>query len=356
MTVKDAKLTLEASVSIHWVETVIRTAASLGSDRKALLAEAGLSAQSLTQARWPIDDITRLWHAAERCTGDNAFGLKTGINVRPANVDVLGLVMQSAATLREAIAVVQKYQTLISDGGSFQLLPAGKSSWLIYHPQQGKLAFSPHQIEAVLSAVVALASSITGRRLTPQQVQLSQPAIGSPRNYRACFGCSVTFNQAFSGLLVTNHLLDTPLPQADSQLAKFHERYSNERLVSLRQRHNTADDVRQWIRTQLGPDVPTREEAATRLGISGRTLARRLKIQRCTFHGLLDEVRHELALEGLNEPHRPLADIAQSLGYAELSPFYRAFRRWEGVAPGEWRRQLGHAPIISVNALTPPTG
>ena len=115
------------------------------------LAAAGIRPDELDAARWPIDHITRLWRAAARLTQDASFGLHAGARVAPASFNVVSFIFQSAATLRQALQVVQKYQSLISDGGRFQLLGGPEASWLVYHPRQGELAFSPHQLEAVLA-------------------------------------------------------------------------------------------------------------------------------------------------------------------------------------------------------------
>jgi hypothetical protein len=160
-------LTLEATVSMGWVNTVIAAAQRLAVTPNALLAAAGIPAKALTWERWPIDYITRLWRAAEDCTGDPGFGLKVGASVSPASINVVGFTLQSAATLREAIVLVQKYQRLISDGGRFQMLTGSTTTWLVYHPRQGELAFSPHQIEAVLSAVMSIAGWVTGKNVAP---------------------------------------------------------------------------------------------------------------------------------------------------------------------------------------------
>ena len=89
----------------------------------------------------------------------------------------------------------------------------------------------------------------------------------------------------------------------------------------------------------MGPKVPRRAQAAQALGISERTLARRLREHEQTFDKLLDDVRRELALQAVSDSERSLVDIAQSLGFAESSTFYRAFRRWTGLPPARWRRQ-----------------
>jgi len=336
-------LTLKATVSMGWGRTVIETARQLGVDLGALLQAAGIPAADLQAERWPIDHITRLWHAAQACTGDPGFGLKVGAGVSPASINVVGFALQSAATLREAIVMVQKYQRLISDGGRFQMLTGQTTTWLVYHPQQGRLAFSPCQIEAVLSSVVRLAGWITGAAFRPVRVQFSQAQLGPAQDYRRVFGCPVDFEQALSGLLVDNAVLDRPLPQADAQLAQVHEQYTATRLAALAIDSVSAPDVLQWLRLQLGPQVPRRAQAAQELGVSERTLARRLGEQGQTFEGLLDEARRELALQAVADPRQALLDIAQSLGFAEASTFYRAFCRWTGMPPVRWRRQRQQA-------------
>src|SRR3990167_938969 len=156
---------------MSWVNTVIAAAARLGVGQTALLSAAGIPLASMARERWPIDDITRLWRAAERCTGDASFGLKAGALVGPASLNVVSFLLQSSPTLREALAQLQKYQRLISDGGRVQILAGDNASWLVYHPRQGELAFSPHQIEAVLAAVVTFAGWVTGMALRPRRVQ-----------------------------------------------------------------------------------------------------------------------------------------------------------------------------------------
>ena len=226
-------MTSQANVSLSWVRTVLGEAQRQGIEETTLLRAAGIQPQELERERWPIDHITRLWRAAARLTQDAGFGLKAGTVVGPASFNVVGFIVQSAATLRQALAVVQKYQTLISDGGRFQLLAGAQASWLVYHPRQGDLAFSPHQIEAVLAAVVSASRWITPQPLKPTLVRFSHEAVGPLTGYREAFGCPIEFNQAYSGLLIDNVVLDLPLPQANAQLARLHEQYAAAQLQTL---------------------------------------------------------------------------------------------------------------------------
>ena len=336
-------MTLEATVSIGWVNTVIGAAERLSVDTDTLLAEADIPVSACELERWPIDDITRLWHAAERCTGDPGFGLKVGAEFTPMSISGVGFALQSAATLREAIAMVQRFQRLISDGGRFQIVAGNAATWLVYHPRQGKLAFSPHQIEAVLASVVGFASWVTGTRMQPARVQFSQPRLGPAQGYQTVFNCPVEFEQAFSGVLIENTVLDQPLPQADPQLAQVHERYTSARLEALTMNSASVAELQRWLAARVGPMLPRRADAAEVLGISERTLARRLRDQGQTFDGLLDEVRRQKALQAVAETSAALPEIAESLGFAEVSTFYRAFKRWTGSPPVRWRKHLGRS-------------
>ena len=330
-------MTLQASVSMSWVNTVLAAAERAGVPRERLLAQAGIAPAELAHERWPIDHITRLWRAAAHCTQDAGFGLKAGAMVGPGSFNVVSYLLQSAPSLRGAIGVVQQYQRLISDGGRFQVIVGAQAGWVVYHPRQGALAFSPHQIEAVLAAVVAFSRWVTGRAVRPLQVQFSQPRVGPLAGYREAFGCPVAFEQAFSGVLLDNALLDAPLPQADAQLARLHHQYAAQRLAVLSQGGALAQELRAWIAAALQGRVPTRAEAAQAMGLSERTLARRMRAQQLSFSALLDAVRREAALQALAESGRPLAEICQALGYAEPSVFWRAFRRWTGCTPAQWR-------------------
>lgn len=328
---------------MSWVRTVLGEAQRQGIEETTLLRAAGIQPQELERERWPIDHITRLWRAAARLTQDAGFGLKAGTVVGPASFNVVGFIVQSAATLRQALAVVQKYQTLISDGGRFQLLAGAQASWLVYHPRQGDLAFSPHQIEAVLAAVVSASRWITPQPLKPTLVRFSHEAVGPLTGYREAFGCPIEFNQAYSGLLIDNVVLDLPLPQANAQLARLHEQYAAAQLQTLAQQQGLDETVRNWVRTQMaarpGPPAPSRTEAAAAFGLHERTLARRLQACGTHYADLLDAVRRDLALQQVGDTDLPLREVAHALGFADISPFYRAFERWTGMPPARWRAE-----------------
>ncbi len=332
-------LTAQPTVSMSWVNTLLCAAERHGVDQAKLLARAGVAATQLSLERLPIDDITHLWRAAAELTRDPGFGLKAGSLVGPASFNVVSFIFQSCATLREAITLVQKFQRLISDGGRFQLIGERGASWLIYHPQQGELAFSPHQIEAVLAAVVSFSGWVSGHALVPRKVQFSHDQLGPLTDYLKVFQSAVDFNQAFSGLLLDNLVLDQALPQADVQLAAMHRAYAAERLAALSQASDFLVLLRQWLAASLDGGVPTREAAASHFGISDRVFARRLQGLGMSYSDAVDALRQDQARAAVSQSGVAFVEIASSLGFSQASAFNRAFKRWTGCSPGQWREQ-----------------
>ena len=336
-------MTLEArvtsTVAMSWVNIVLRAAERYGVDRSRLLTSAGLALPQLDEERWPIDHITRLWRAAATLTQDPEFGLKAGSQAGPASFNVVSFIFQTSYCLREAMGLLQKFQRLISDGGRFQLIDSGAKSWVIYHPRQGELAFSPHQIEAVLAALTCFSRWVSNTPFIPNQVQFSHGQLGTLAGYQKIFQTEVNFNQAFSGLELDNALLDYPLPQADAQLAAMHREVAIARLEALSDVADFATQVQQWLGAQLVHGVPERESAAQNFALSDRVFSRRLQKHGMNYSDLVDQVRKDLACEAVSRSERSFADIAQSLGFSEASAFNRAFKRWVGYSPGEWRNR-----------------
>lgn len=330
--------TLEPSVAMSWVNTVVAAAERQGLARELLLGRAGLPPGCLDEPRWPIDDITRLWRAAADLTADPSFGLNAGRTVGPGSFNVVSFILLSSATLRTGLGVLQQYQRLISDGGRFQILSGERQSWVVYHPQQGSLAFSPHQVEAVLAATVTFSRWVTGRALQPARAQFSHRQIGPLSAYTEALAAPVQFEQAFNGLLLDNAVLDAPLPQADAELASLHRARASALLSALSEPVPLRRQVEQWLAGALDGNVPGRAAAARQFGLGERTFARRLRAEGVHYADLVDSARRALACTAVADGGEPFARIGRRLGFSEASAFNRAFRRWTGRSPGDWQR------------------
>lgn len=135
--------------------------------------------------------------------------------------------------------------------------------------------------------------------------------------------------------------LSKPLLGADPALGRVLERYADRVLLSKPSVEEAlVDRVRRLLFTELRGEAPQAADVARRLGMSERTLSRRLKEEGVTFAALLDSVRHEMATRRLGAPDGNPAEVAFCLGFSDVSTFYRAFRRWTGTTPAQFRRSV----------------
>jgi AraC-like DNA-binding protein len=239
--------------------------------------------------------------------------------------------------LGDAIEKILKYQRLISDGGSFSLATEdiGKTA-LVYTPTVND--FSYHQIDAVLVAVLSFARWLLGREIKPLGLSLAHAEQGGLKQYKTFFGCEVTLNQPQNSILFSSQLLQEALPGFDQGLATVHEQMADTQLQRLIEPDIIAR-VQERFSLVAHANI-SRDGIAAQLAMSGRSLQRKLQEQGSSFQKLHDEYRHQQSLQLLANKDLSLLDISLQLGFSESSTFYRAFKRWQNVTPGEYRQQL----------------
>jgi AraC-like DNA-binding protein len=177
---------------------------------------------------------------------------------------------------------------------------------------------------------------LCGRRWAPRLVYLNIPAPADLRPYQEYFRAPLAFDQGINGLTFADDVLDWPVESSLSSL-------SSEMRVALSA--DRVDDLQGQVRALISSLlVSGRGNAATiaaALGMSERSLQRKLGKQDTSFRELQEQVRQSLAINYLREMQFRLTDVAEMLGYAELSVFSRSFRRWFGMSPKQWRKERG---------------
>ncbi len=334
------------TVSLLWVRGVLQAASLQGLDETEILTNAGLTSECLTplnsngqanSGRISLDDTLALWRSVEQLSADPLFGFHMGKSLKPAHFQLLAFTMLSSPTLGDAIEKILKYQRLISDGGSFSLvtLDLDKTA-MIYTPAAQN--FSYHQIDAVLVAVLSFARWLLGREIKPLELSLSHSEFGGIEQYQAFFGCELALNQPHNRIVFSSQLLREALPGFDQGLANVHEKMADTQL----QRLIEPDIIGrvQDLFSSLSHDSISRDNVAAQLAMSGRSLQRKLQEQGSSFQKLHDAYRHQQSLLLLADTDLSLLDISLQLGFSESSTFYRAFKRWQDVTPGEYRQQL----------------
>ena len=187
-----------------------------------------------------------------------------------------------------------------------------------------------------LCAAVVAFREILGMPFLPEQVCLSHDGHGRQATYREYFGCGVEFSATCGKLVFSSDVLDKPLPQSDPSASGHFQQQCQMLIAKLTTQGRFVDDVRRLMLARPGffPDI---DYVAEKLGMSSRTLRRRLKEEGASFRELLDEVRYGLAREYLETTRLPMEEIATLLGFTESGNFSHAFRRWSGGSPRDWR-------------------
>ena len=272
-------------------------------------------------------------------TGEPAFGIKHASLPAPPMFELADYLARASATLGDAYHNVLRFQSLLHDGVGCDLRLDGAVARFRHHLTPG-IRISRHAVELALATVVMRGRSLTGKDWAPRAVSLRTPEPIDPRPYRALFRCDISFEQATSEVAFDRALLDEPLLAADPGLYKILEQTAEARLAARSSEHSFLDEVKREVCRQLRGDLPKVDKVARRLSMSARTLHHRLRTEGRTWQEVVDDVRLEMATTYLGDPGIKGIEVGFLLGFSDASAFYRAFRRWTGLTPIEFRERL----------------
>jgi AraC-like DNA-binding protein len=340
----DTPTPLAGSVSVAYLQGLLDYLGHQGIATEPLLAAVQLSPALLTQRdqRVAASVYLELMTRGAALNGDEFFGLHLGEAVRPGYYGVLGYLLMSCATLGDALHRQARYATLVGSLGHVDLAdepareglePQVAHSWQPLLPQHQRPLS-----EETLAGWTTFGHWITGLDIPPTEVRFQHPEPADTTEYQRIFRCPVLFSQADNALIFPKRLLLAPLGQADAQVRQMFDGYADRLLSELRQGQHVLDRARLELAKQLADEGPDLERLAQVLALSPRTLQRRLRETGLSFSQLVDETRQQLVLQYLRDPTLELADIAFFVGFSEAGSLARAFRRWTGQSPAEYRR------------------
>ncbi|WXL25556.1 AraC family transcriptional regulator [Ectopseudomonas mendocina] len=342
----EQSLNLSSSVSVAYVQGLLDYLGRRGLDMTELLQQVRLNPHILTQRDQRIAASTylELLELGRKLTGDDSLGLHVGESVRPGYYGVLGYLIMSCATLADALHRQARYASLVGNLGRVDLAdePPREGweahvvhSWVPYSTQQQR-----QLSEETLAGWVTFGRWISGLDIPPSEVRFQHAAPPDTSEHARIFRCPVLFGQADNALVFPKRLLPTPLGQADAQLRLMLDAYAERLLAESQQGHSVLDRARMELFRLLPESGADLQQIAEKLAMSPRTLQRRLSEAGMSFNQLVDDTRQQLVLHYLRDPALELTEIAFLVGFSESGSLARAFRRWTGQTPGEYRRQL----------------
>ncbi len=344
---------MKRTSSLTWVRGVCDMFASQGIDVPALFTDAGLDRALLLDpgTRFCADDVSRLWELAVQRSGNPALGMDRQLTERFVNFDMTGYVMLASPTLKAGLECFSKYLAVISDAATFSLQIEGRNAWLTLGHIGNTRPVPRQRQEYGLLALLTLCRWVTRRELQALQAEstFAEPVSRAP--YQTALACPLRFGCDNTRLLLSVEDLLSPLPSSDPAMFAMHQRVIESRLQSLGSA-GTSRRVTEEIIGRLHLGEPRREDIAAGLAMADRTLQRRLHEEHTSFAQLLDDARCDLARKYLAEQRYSLSQVADLLGFADQNNFFRAARRWFGMPPGEYRRQVLQLVESSTTAAT----
>lgn len=315
-----------------------------GVEARGLLAAAGVACERLEDPgqRFGVDEVSRLWEQAVRLSANPALGLDRTLALRYANLDLIAFSMLSCAHLRGALEKLSNHLALVSDAASFALeAGAPGTTWLVLGGL-GNTAPVPRQRYAYgLLTLLGVCDWLTRRAVAPLAVECRFASPPEIARYREVFGDGVRFARPENRILLRDADLQAPIASHNARMLAMHEAVLQAHLQRLGAATVSAR-VCALLARQLHQGEPRREQIARSLALSDRTLQRRLAAENTSFAALLDATRRELACKYLSEELRSLDDVAELLGFHDLSNFFRACRRWFNEPPAQYRQRLLH--------------
>jgi len=302
-----------------------------------LLAAHGLSRAQLADpyAPIPLNHYVALFETAALALGDPAIGLKLGLAVRPADLGPLGLLFTAAPTPRAAVARFSELLAVLQGSSQAALQRKGEFTAWTYRIDDPGIWPRRQDAEFSAAAIYGLLRAAGPLRVT--EVQFEHEAASAM--HQRVFNAPVRFGQPANRLIFANAELDRKLPSADPGLALVLERHVADLMREPEEEVDLVQAVRRCIGTQLGEQKITIETLAAALGVSPRTLQRRLGDAGTSVRQLLREHRLAMADLRMNSSTLPQSAIAEALGYADGTAFWRAFKSWTNTTPTAYRKR-----------------
>lgn len=308
-----------------------------GGDPERVAAVAGVDLKQLEIPTDPVDlrGYCGLFEEAARQTGEDNFGLWYGQQFEPHMLGLIGFIALASPTLGEAVKNLAHYFPLHQSGTRTRLFTHDGLLHLEYQILDGRIVNRRQDAELTMGMFANLFRHCLGRNWVPEEVHLEHAAPQAPEEHEHAFHAPIFFGRGSNRLVFRNDQLERPMPGADPQLLSL----LRATLTRVAQTTQLAfkDRLTGEIRMHLAAGEVKFTDIAAALRMSQSALLRRLEDENIGFAKLVEQVRREQARAYLAQRHIAVSEIALLLGYSEISAFSRAFKRWEGVSPNQYR-------------------
>jgi AraC-like DNA-binding protein len=330
---------MHASSISSWALLVAKALEAQGHDSESLFRRAGLDPAKLKDpdARYPVEGMFRLWRLAAEATGDAYFGLKAAGFWHPTTLNALGYSWMASDSLRDAIARMTRYGRIATTAAEMKLEELDDRFVFRMEPLIAVSNVPYEAVDAVLATFVRMCRMSYGEDFDPLRVVTQRPEFDDPTPYEEYFRAPIEYSAPDNLLYFSKESLEAHLPTANPRLARINDQVITEYLARF-DKSSTAIRVRAKLIDLLSAGNVTQQDVADSLHMSLRTLQRKLAEENTSYKEILDESRRELANQYLRQGCLSVSEVTYLLGFSEPSNFARAFKRWNGCTPSEFRK------------------
>ena len=290
--------------------------------------------------RVTLEEFDDLHEHALDLTGDPDLGLRLGEQASPSTYSLVAYLFVHARTLRDGIEALGRYHRLLADSPALKLVEAGAEATLLYEVAPGSARCRRLRAEVALAGFYRMIRYFA-RNGRPTMVAFEHPAPARRDEYDRIFEGTARFEQSFSGVVFDRALLSVQSSNCDADLHAALEHQAERRLSRLDRNATYAERVREAL-TERGAMARTDMGSVARaLGLSIRSLRRRLSEEGASYYAILDAALAAQAKQLLADEARSIQETAYYMGFAEPSAFHRAFKRWTGTTPTAFRMAHG---------------
>jgi len=326
------------------IRDMLYAAATYGEAYDTLREMAGFTQEEISDSGRMVEwqKAARLYDLLADITQNEQIGLFMGGDVPIAMTGMVGFMMQASKNLEEAIQVYCQYGHMVcpmiaydyKTKGKFAIIELHQNAlWKTTYPRNARIA-----IDFVLASTVNFIKALSGKSIYPQAVEVEY-AKSAVTTYYDVLHCQVLFNAPLHRMIFLAEDVQTPVLTSDVSLFEmFHSILGQKK--SLAVQASCRDAVRHLLLMQFKGQIPTIEEAAAGLDMTVRTLQRKLTEEQTSFREIAGAVKKELALHLMKSRAGTITEVAEVLGYNDLSAFRRAFKLWTKATPKEVKKQL----------------
>jgi AraC-like DNA-binding protein len=328
------------TIAICFVAAALQSVRARRLDADALLKQVGLSPALLnsSQARVSAKHYGALWRLVALKLDDEFFG-QDSRRMKAGSFALLCHSLLNCKNLRQAIDRSLRFYAVILDDVAGRLEVSGGEASITLH----QVKDVPQRVfahEVLLMLLHGVACWLVGRRIPIKRAQFSYAQPAHSAEYRLMYSTSISFQAANTAIVFDAGYLALPVVQNERTVKEFLRNAPENILVKYKNGSSLGAKIRRRLRQSLPGDLPEFEALAEEMHLTPATLRRRLHEEGTFYQSIKDQLRRDLAIGYLSHSKRSAMDIGLELGFSERSAFHRAFKKWTGASPGEFRRRL----------------